>query len=120
MTTMPSIGRGFQCTLLMVLYDTGMRRSEVARLKLEHIDSQRMIIRAWSRARAGKDRDLPLSPALLETLRGYWPWLKPRTYLFPSRMQLGCGPPLRILNRWHEGETSLPPFPRSLRRCRVV
>ena len=33
-----------------------------------------------------KDRDLPLSPALLENLRVYWRWLKPRTYLFPSRM----------------------------------
>jgi len=32
-----------------------------------------------------KDRDLPLSPALLETLRAYWRWLKPRIYLFPSR-----------------------------------
>jgi integrase/recombinase XerD len=33
-----------------------------------------------------KDRDLPLSPTLLENLRVYWRWLKPRTYLFPSRM----------------------------------
>jgi site-specific recombinase XerD len=29
-------------------------------------------------------RDIPLSPALLETLREYWRWKKPRTYLFPS------------------------------------
>jgi integrase len=28
-----------------------------------------------------KDRDLPLSPALLETLRAHWRWLKPRTSL---------------------------------------
>jgi integrase len=35
--------------------------------------------------KGGKDRDLPLSPALLETLRAHWRWLKPRTYLFPSR-----------------------------------
>jgi len=34
----------FQRTLLMVLYATGMRRSELARLKIAHIDSQRMII----------------------------------------------------------------------------
>jgi len=34
----------FQCTLLMVLYRTGMRRAEVARLKIADIDSQRMVI----------------------------------------------------------------------------
>ena len=32
-----------------------------------------------------KDRDLPLSPALLQTLREYWRWRKPRLYLFPTR-----------------------------------
>jgi site-specific recombinase XerD len=74
----------FQRTLLMVLYGTGMRRAEVARLKLSHIDSQRMIIRVVE-GKGGKDRDLPLSPALLETLRAHWRWLKPQTYLFPSR-----------------------------------
>jgi site-specific recombinase XerD len=74
----------FQRTLLMVLYGTGMRRAEVARLKLSHVDSQRMIIRVVE-GKGRKDRDLPLSPALLETLRAHWRWLKPQTYLFPSR-----------------------------------
>jgi len=36
--------------------------------------------------RRGKDCDLPLNPALLETLRTYWRRLKPRTYFFPSRL----------------------------------
>ena len=75
----------FQRTLLMVLYGTGMRRSELARLKIAHIDSQRMIIHVVD-GKGHKDRDLPLSAALLETLRAYWRWLKPQTYLFPSRM----------------------------------
>jgi site-specific recombinase XerD len=78
-------GNLFRRTLLMVLYGTGMRRSEVARLKLSHIDSRRMIIRVVE-GKGGKDRDLPLSPALLETLRAHWRWLKPQIYLFPSRM----------------------------------
>jgi site-specific recombinase XerD len=75
----------FQRTLLMVLYGTGMRRAEIARLKIADIDSQRMIIHVVD-GKGHKDRDLPLSPALLETLRAYWRWLKPQTYLFPSRM----------------------------------
>src|SRR6266446_6736042 len=44
----------------------------------------RLIIRVVA-GKGGKDRDLPLSPALLETLREYWRWRKPKTYLFPSR-----------------------------------
>ena len=75
----------FQRTLLMVLYGTGMRRSELARIKLAHIDSQRMVIHVVD-GKGRKDRDLPLSPTLLENLRVYWRWLKPRIYLFPSRM----------------------------------
>ena len=30
------------------------------------------------------DRDDPLSPKLLVTLREYWRWMKPKTYLFPG------------------------------------
>ena len=77
-------GTLFRRTLLMTLYATGMRRSELACLKVSDIDSQRMIIRVVE-GKGGKDRDLPLSPALLETLREYWRWRKPKTYLFPSR-----------------------------------
>ena len=60
----------FQRTLLMVLYGMGMRRSEVVRLKINDIDSQRMIIRVVD-GKGGKDCDLPLSQALLETLCAY-------------------------------------------------
>ena len=76
-------GNLLQRTLLMILYGTGMRRTEVSQLKVSHVDSQRMILRV-ERGKGGHDRDLPLSPALLETLREYWRWEKPTTYLFPS------------------------------------
>ena len=72
-----------QRTVLMILYGTGMRRAEVTRLKVADVDSRRMIIRVEC-GKGGHDRDLPLSPALLETLREYWRWKKPGTYLFPS------------------------------------
>lgn len=80
-------GNLFRRTLLMTLYGTGMRRSELAHLKITDIDSQRMIIRVVA-GKGGKDRDLPLSPSLLEILREYWRWRKPRRYLFPTRT--GC------------------------------
>src|SRR5438445_6820056 len=77
-------GTLFRRTLLITLYGTGMRRAELARLKVSDIDSQRMMMRV-NCGKGGRSRDLPLSPALLETLREYWRWRKPKTYLFPSR-----------------------------------
>jgi site-specific recombinase XerD len=90
----------FERTLLMVLYGTGMRRTEVARLKISDVDSQRMILHVVN-GKGGKDRDLPLSPALLDTLRAYWRWLKPRTYLFPSRMYRDREQPITDKLVWH-------------------
>jgi len=89
----------FQRTLLMVLYGTGMRRTEVSRLKVSDIDSQRMIIRVVQ-GKGGKDRDIPLSPALLETLRAYWRWSKPRVYLFPSRYSNHLDQPISDKTVW--------------------
>jgi site-specific recombinase XerD len=89
----------FRRTLLMVLYGTGMRRAEVARLKLTDIDSRRMMIRVVD-GKGGKDRDLPLSPALLETLRAQWRWLKPETYVFPSRKYRECELPITDKTVW--------------------
>jgi integrase/recombinase XerD len=79
-------GNLMQRALLMTLYGTGMRRTEVSMLKVRDIDSLRMMIRV-ERGKGGAGRDLPLSPALLETLREYWRWKKPRIYLFPSSGQ---------------------------------
>lgn len=72
-------------TLLMLLYATGMRRTEASLLKVSDIDSQRMVIHIH-RGKGLRDRDVPLTPKLLEALRDYWRWKKPRIYLFPSKM----------------------------------
>ncbi len=73
-------------TLLMTLYSTGMRRSELCRLKVEDIDSKRMMIRI-RQGKGRRDRDIPLSPRLLETLRVYWRWMQPTTFLFPGTVK---------------------------------
>ena len=70
-------------TLIMTLYSTAMRRAELCRLKVSDIDSQRMMIRI-QQGKGGRDREVPLSPTLLKTLRVYWRWMKPKTYLFPE------------------------------------
>jgi integrase/recombinase XerD len=90
----------FRRALLMTLYGTGMRRSEVAHVQVKDIDSQRMLIRV-NEGKGGKSRDLPLSPALLETLRAYWLWRKPQTYLFPARSaRLGPDHPISDKTVW--------------------
>ena len=79
--------------MLMTLYSTGMRVSELVNLKIPDIDSKRMMIRIQC-GKGGKDRDVPLSPKLLETLREYWWWMKPQTFLFPSRFKAGNESPI--------------------------
>jgi site-specific recombinase XerD len=70
-------------TILMVLYATGVRRTELSLLKVNDIDSKRMVVHI-RQGKGSRDRDVPLSPKLLEALREYWRWKKPRIYLFPS------------------------------------
>ena len=70
-------------TMLMMLYATGLRRAELCHLKVCDIDSERMVIHV-RQGKGGRDRDVLLTPKLLETLREYWRWMKPKTYLFPG------------------------------------
>ncbi|HYN63516.1 MAG TPA: site-specific integrase [Candidatus Limnocylindrales bacterium] len=73
-------------TLLLTLYGTGLRRSEVCHLKVRDIDSQRMVLRV-QQGKGRRDRDLPLSPTLLTALREYYRWMRPQTYLFPGTVR---------------------------------
>ena len=73
----------FHRAMLMTVYSTGMRRAEMCQLKVEDIDSERMLIHI-RQGKGRRDRDVPLSPKLLETLRQYWLWMRPKTYLFPG------------------------------------
>jgi len=70
--------------ILMTAYAAGLRVSEVCRLRVEDIDSHRMVIRI-PQAKGRKDRYTVLSPRLLAILRSYWKTARPRPYLFPGR-----------------------------------
>ena len=65
-----------QRALLMTTYSAGLRVSEVVRLKVTDIDSQRMSIRVHL-GKGRKDRYTLLSPRLLQTLRDYWQAYRP-------------------------------------------
>ena len=94
------VQRMIECTtnlmhraMLLTLYSAGLRRSELCRLKVEDVDSQRMMIRIRN-GKGGRDREVPLSGKLLEVLREYWRWKKPMEYLFPSDQQKRVGQPV--------------------------
>jgi site-specific recombinase XerD len=70
--------------LLMTAYAAGLRVSEVVALRLDDIDSRRMVIRV-RHGKGRKDRYVMLSTRLLEILRDYWRQARPFPYLFPGR-----------------------------------
>jgi site-specific recombinase XerD len=70
--------------LLMTTYSAGLRVSEVVRLRVTDIDSQRRLIRV-AHGKRERDRYTLLSRRLLDELRAYWQLDQPRPWLFPGR-----------------------------------
>lgn len=68
-------------TLIILLYSTGMRVSEISNLKTIDIDSKLMRIKVVS-GKGKKDRFVPLSTLVLDQLRTYYSYYKPITYFF--------------------------------------
>jgi integrase/recombinase XerD len=68
----------------MTAYSAGLRVSEVANLKVKHIDSAQMVIRV-EQGKGRKDRYTLLSKRLLEELRTYWKVYRPNDWLFFSK-----------------------------------
>jgi integrase/recombinase XerD len=69
--------------ILMTAYAAGLRVSEVVALRVDDIDSRRMVIRI-RQAKGQKDRYTMLSPRLLKILREYWKATRPTQFLFPG------------------------------------
>ena len=71
-------------TMLCLLYSCGLRSGELLNLQPTHIDSKRNII-LIKQSKGKKDRIVPLSPKILEMLREYYRYYKPKTYLFEGQ-----------------------------------
>jgi integrase/recombinase XerD len=67
--------------IISLLYSAGLRRGELLNLKLEDIDSKRMLINIIS-GKGGKDRVTLLSLTVLNELRQYFKEYRPEKYLF--------------------------------------
>jgi integrase len=68
---------------LTTAYATGLRASEVVGLRIQDIDSSRMVVHVVN-GKGGKQRYVMLSPKLLGILRAYWKIERPCYWLFPG------------------------------------
>jgi len=112
-------------TILMTLYATGVRRAECAALKITDIDGQRMVLHI-QQGKGGKDRDVVLSPRLLEEFKQHYRRLrrKPAVWLFPGGTRHGADTPISEKVVWHACRRAAqrcgvnkPLHPHTLRHC---
>ena len=88
-------------TILMTLYSTGMRCSELCHVRVGDIDKERMVVRI-RQGKGGKDREVPLSPKLHEQLRSYYRSVRHRNgWLFPSLQRRRPDQPITPKAVWY-------------------
>jgi integrase/recombinase XerD len=88
-------------TLIMLLYSSGLRVSEISKLRITDIDSKNMRIKVVQ-GKGAKDRYTLLSQNILLELRAYYLIYKPKEYLFNGE---GVGRPISvrsIQSTWYE------------------
>jgi integrase len=73
---------------LSTIYACGLRLSEGISLRVEDIDSERMML-AVRQGKGGKDRHVPLPERTLNTLRAYWRTHGHPVWLFPISYKTG-------------------------------
>jgi site-specific recombinase XerD len=94
--------------ILSLTYSVGLRVSEIVNLKIESIDSKRMLIHIKN-AKGKKDRIVPLSPTVLNLLREYYIEYKPKEYLFNGQNsnQYSIGSCQKIYKKYIEENSSI-------------
>ena len=94
--------------ILTLTYSVGLRVSEIVNLKIEDIDSKRMLIHIKN-AKGRKDRLVPLSPTVLNLLREYYIEYKPKEYLFNGQNsnQYSIGSCQKIYKKYIEENSSI-------------
>jgi integrase/recombinase XerD len=95
-------------SILTLCFSVGLRVSELVNLKIEDIDSSRMIIHIKN-AKGRKDRVVPLSKAVLELLRIYYKELRPVEYLFNGQTtnKYSIGSCQKIYKKYIDSSTSI-------------
>lgn len=73
--------------ILSIAFSVGLRVSEVINLKIDDIDSERMVIKI-NQSKSNKDRYLPLTKSMLILLRRYYSRFQPKVYLFNGQKSL--------------------------------
>lgn len=78
-----AVGNQKHRAIIFIVYSSGLRVGEVVRLRVNDIDSQRMMIHI-NQGKGAKDRYVMLSKVALQELRLYAKQYKPETWLFPG------------------------------------
>ncbi len=115
----------FHRMIVMTLYATGVRRAELKQLRIQDIDSERMVVHVRN-GKGGKDRDVMLSEPLLVALRQYLRGLrrKPERWLFPGGSKHTGNYPISTSTVWNachyaaqRAGITKPAHPHILRHC---
>ena len=69
--------------VLALMYHCGLRVGEAVRIRPQDIDASRGVLRVIN-GKGGRNREVPIAPAMLERLRGYWAFHRNRQWLFPA------------------------------------
>ena len=107
-------------SLLATIYSGGLRLTEALHLRVDDIDSERMLIRV-RQGKGQKERYTLLSHYALQLLREYWGYERPRDWLFPGRpadRPLSPSSVQRVVKRaLKQADISKPASVHTLRHC---